>query len=85
MLRSLLRGNFPKATVALVFSAVLVTVGPAFAAEVGGESATVTSGLAVGKKPSVPAMRAVLRQPRQLNCCDAWYRRQFVLILGIGY
>ena len=86
MLRSLsLKGTIPTATAAVVFSALLVMAAPAIATETGSESATVGSRLlAVGKKHPVRTMRATLR-PRQVNCCDGWYGRQFVLMLGVGY
>ena len=86
MLRSLsLKGTIPTATAAVVFSALLIVATPVAATESGSESATVTSRLlAVGKKHSVRTMRAALR-PRQVNCCDGWSGRQFVLMLGVGY
>ena len=87
MLRSLItRSTISNATVAIAFSALLVVAAPARATEAGSESATVTSRLiAVGKKHSVRTMRTALRHPRQVNCCDGWYGRQFVLMVGIGY
>ena len=86
MLRSPIpRSAIPNATVAIVFSALLVMAAPAIATETGSESATVGSRLlAVGKKHPVRTTRAALR-PRQVNCCDGWYGRQFVLMLGVGY
>ena len=87
MLRSLmLKSTFPKAAVAVAFSALWVVATPAMATEAGSESDTVTSKmLAVGKKHPVRTIAAVLRYPRQVDCCDGWHGRQFVLMLGIGY
>jgi len=73
------------ATVAVVFAALLVVARPASADTRYESATTVPNRIAVGKNHPMRSHRASLRQQRPATCCDDWFGRQFVLILGIGY
>ena len=72
-----------------LLTAVMAMGSPAMATDAEGEIVKVAPVApklrAIAKKHSVRALRVGHRHPVQTSCCDAWYGRQFVLILGIGY
>lgn len=74
-----------RATVAVVFAALLVLAKPASADARYVSATNAPNRIAVGKNHLMRSHRVSLRQQRPSNCCDDWFGRQLVLILGIGY